>query len=170
MGGRGGRGDGRRGGGGEEGGARSGTEHVAGIIGMGKAAEMAGAALARGEHLRGAERRDAFVARLREEIGGVRLYSSAGDCLWNVVHFSVAGCHSAALRILLDDAGLVCSAGSACMTGSGKGSHVLEAMRIGKDEAAGSLRFSLSFLNTAAELEAAVGLVKVAVAEVREGE
>ncbi|YCM44709.1 cysteine desulfurase family protein [Verrucomicrobiaceae bacterium 227] len=154
-------------GGGQEKGARSGTEHVAGIIGMGKAAEMAQAALLRNEPLKGAARRDAFLASLQENIPGLRLHSSAGPCLWNVINLSVEGCFSAALRILLDDAGLVCSAGSACMTGSHKGSHVLEAMGVAKEEAAGALRLSLSLLNTSAELETAVNLITTAVAEVR---
>jgi len=154
-------------GGGQEGGARSGTEHVAGIIGMGKAAEMAGLALSEGEHLKGAGRRDEFLSCLKNEIEGLRLHSSKGPGLWNVVNFSVEGCFSAALRILLDDAGLVCSAGSACMTGSRKGSHVLEAMGIEKEEAAGALRLSLSLLTTKAELARTVDLIRTAVTEVR---
>jgi cysteine desulfurase len=117
--------------------------------------------------MKGETRRDEFLSRLQTEIEGVRLHSSAGPSLWNVINFSVEGCFSAALRILLDDAGLICSAGSACMTGSHKGSHVLEAMGIDRDEAAGALRLSLSILNTKTELENAVDLIKAAVAEIR---
>jgi cysteine desulfurase len=154
-------------GGGQENGSRSGTEHVAGIIGMGMAAEMARDALLYNKQEKSEAKRNEFLARLQNEISGIQLHSPMNSCLWNVINFSAAGCHSAALRILLDDSGLICSAGSACMTGKNNGSHVLAAMGVSKEEAAGAIRLSLSLLTTSTELHTAVSIIKKVVSQIR---
>jgi cysteine desulfurase len=153
-------------GGGQEGGRRSGTENVAGIVGMGLAAE----AMRRGEqerwgHLAGL--RDAFESILLERVAGVTLN---GDRTWrlpNTSHVSFDGCEAAGLLILLDEAGVACSAGSACMTGKQKPSHVQLAMGIDEALAKSSLRVSFSMLNTAEEAVEVANAVGKAVEKLR---
>jgi cysteine desulfurase len=153
-------------GGGQEGGRRSGTENVAGIVGMGLAAE----AMRRGEqerwgHLAGL--RDAFESILLERVAGVTLN---GDRTWrlpNTSHVSFDGCEAAGLLILLDEAGVACSAGSACMTGKQKPSHVQLAMGIDEARAKSSLRVSFSMLNTAEEAVEVANAVGKAVEKLR---
>lgn len=153
-------------GGGQEGGRRSGTENVAGIVGMGLAAE----AMRRGEqerwgHLAGL--RDAFESILLERVAGVTLN---GDRRWrlpNTSHVSFDGCEAPGLLILLDEAGVACSAGSACMTGKQKPSHVQLAMGIDEALAKSSLRVSFSMLNTAEEAVEVANAVGKAVEKLR---
>jgi cysteine desulfurase len=91
-----------------------------------------------------------------------------GHRLPNTSHLSFAGCEAMDLIQLLDDAGIECSAGSACMAGKIRPSHVQLAM--GMDDARGrsSLRFSFSLMNQAAEAWQAAELIKVAVERMRD--
>ena len=72
------------------------------------------------------------------------------------------------LLLLLDEASLCCSSGSACSTGAVKPSHVMMAMGHTEARAKSSLRFSLSRYNTAAEVDAAIGIVSNAVSKLRQ--
>jgi cysteine desulfurase len=83
------------------------------------------------------------------------------------VHASFDGCEAAGLLILLDEAGVQCSAGSACMTGKQQPSHVQKAMGISDERARSSLRISLSIFTTDEEVEAAADAVAKAVAKLR---
>ncbi len=147
-------------GGGQEGGRRSGTENTAGIVGMGAAAACAMRQI-------DSSVRDAFERRVLELTSGVTVNGDVSFRLPNTSHLSFDGCDAAGLLILLDEAGVACSAGSACMTGKQKPSHVQLAMGIPEARAKSSLRFSFSRLNTIEEALAAAGLVARAVEKLR---
>jgi cysteine desulfurase len=150
-------------GGGQESGRRSGTENTAAIVGMGAAA--ASAMRLAGDSIQ--EFRDAFENKVSAEVPGALVNGDVSHRLPNTSHFSFEGCDAAGLLILLDDAGLACSAGSACMTGKQKPSHVQLAMGIPEGRAKSSLRFSFSRLNTMAEALAAAEMVAKAVGKLR---
>jgi cysteine desulfurase len=154
-------------GGGQEGGRRSGTENVASIIGMGKAAEMMRERLDADGHAGIGEIRDHFEQRLLDEVDGVHVNGSLEHRTKNTSHLAFDDCEAAGLLILLDEYGMACSAGSACMTGKQKPSHVQTAMGIPAKRAKSSLRISFSILTTMEEADAAVEMVKKAVKKLR---
>lgn len=150
-------------GGGQEQGRRSGTENTAGIVGMGAAAAW----IQRGSTAGLGGMRDAFETTVLREIPGVRLNGDIAHRLPNTSHLSFDQCDAAGLLILLDEAGVACSAGSACMTGKQKPSHVQLAMGIPEARAKSSLRISFSRLNTLDEAMTAAGILKKAVEKLR---
>ncbi len=152
-------------GGGQEKDRRSGTENTAGIVGLGKAAELAAARLATGEHP--GALRNAFEAKVVGEVSGVTVNGDLLHRLPGTSHLSFAGCEAAGLLILLDEMGVACSAGSACMTGKQQPSHVQKAMGFSDAKAKSSLRFGFSCLNTMEEATAAAAAVKKAVEKLR---
>ncbi len=154
-------------GGGQEGGRRSGTENTAGIVGLGVAAAIMCKQAAVDEHAALRHLRDAFEAKLLDELVGVTVNGDLGHRLPNTSHVSFDGCEAAGLLILLDEAGIACSAGSACMSGRQRPSHVQVAMGIDETRARSSLRFSFSTLNTMGEAFAAAVMVKRAVEKLR---
>jgi cysteine desulfurase len=85
----------------------------------------------------------------------------------NTSHLSFEGCEAEGLIILLDELGVQCSAGSACMTGKQQPSHVQVAMGIEPTTAKSSLRFSFSRLNSEQEVEPAAKAVIKAVEKLR---
>ncbi|MGB6222757.1 cysteine desulfurase family protein [Haloferula sp.] len=155
-------------GGGQENDRRSGTENVAGIVGMGVAAEMAKARL---DHDRDghatARLRDAFEAKVVEMVQGVTVNGDLLHRLPGTTHLSFDRCEAAGLLILLDDMDVACSAGSACMTGKQQPSHVQKAMGFSDAKAKSSLRFGFSTLNTMEEVEKAAVCVAKAVDKLR---
>lgn len=151
-------------GGGQESGRRSGTENIAGIVGMGAAAESAMRYLAETPAVR---LRDLFETEVLRSTRGVTVNGDVGSRTWNTSHLSFDGCDAAGLLILLDEASIACSAGSACMTGKQKPSHVQIAMGIPEARAKSSLRFSFSRLNTEAEALQAARSVARAVEKLR---
>jgi cysteine desulfurase len=154
-------------GGGQEAGRRSGTENTAGIVGMGAAAVCAMRALAHPlEHPLDALR-DAFETGILAGLSGVTVNGNRAHRLPNTSHLSFDGCDAAGLLILLDEVGVACSAGSACMTGKQRPSHVQLAMGISEALAKSSLRISFSRLSTMAEARAAVEAVTKAVNKLR---
>ncbi|MDQ1394197.1 MAG: cysteine desulfurase [Acidimicrobiaceae bacterium] len=154
-------------GGGQERDRRSGTHNVAGIVGMAAAMQATAA------------ERDATVVRvrrLRDRLAdellritpgstetGDRAAKIAGNC-----HLCFDGIESEALLVLLDDAGVYASAGSACASGAMDPSHVLVAMGIDRRRALGSLRLSLGHTTTDDDVELALKVVPDAVARLRE--
>ena len=154
-------------GGGQEGGRRSGTENTAGIVGLGVAAAIMCKQAAVDEHAALRHLRDAFEAKLLDELAGVTVNGDLGHRLPNTSHLSFDGCEAAGLLILLDEAGIACSAGSACMSGKQRPSHVQVAMGIDEMRARSSLRFSFSTMNTMGEAFAAAVMVKRAVEKLR---
>lgn len=151
-------------GGGQEAGRRSGTENTAGIVGMGAAAACALRYLTEREE---ESPRDVFEAKVLVEVSGVTVNGDLSHRLPNTSHMSFDQCDAAGLLILLDEAGVACAAGSACMTGKQKPSHVQLAMGIPEARAKTSLRISFSRLNTMAEAVAAADTVRQAVEKLR---
>ncbi len=143
-------------GGGQEHGRRSGTENTPGIVGMGAAAARASAGFSDGAV------RDLFERELAANLEGVILNGVGAPRLPNTSHVSIDGCDAAGMLILLDEAGIACSAGSACMTGKSKPSHVQLAMGIGEARAKTSLR--ISFLRDAPEADAREAAERLATA------
>lgn len=152
-------------GGGQESGRRSGTENTASIVAMGAAAGCAKQYLSSEGGLRTI--RDAFEQMVLAEVSGSVANGDPEHRLPNTSHLSFDRCDAAGLLILLDEAGVACSAGSACMTGKQRPSHVQLAMGIPEARAKSSLRLSFSRLNTMDEAIAAAQAVKRAVEKLR---
>lgn len=153
-------------GGGQEHGLRSGTENVPGIIGFGAAARTALRHLEE-DGGRLARMRDSFESRLKAAVPGVTVHSGGMARIPNTSNLAFDGCTAEALMLLLEPAGLLCSAGSACHTLQPMPSHVLTAMGLSDEAVRSSLRFSLSFMTTEEEVEQAAALVASAVRKVR---
>lgn len=145
-------------GGGQERGLRSGTENVAGIVGLGVAVELMKAQDM--DRVRGL--RDAFEQRVRAGVGGV-VNGEGSLRLGTTCSLTFPGVDAAGMLILLDKAGICCSAGSACHTGALHASHVLEAMGLDAAHAASTMRFSFCRDNTMEEVEEAAAAVVAAV-------
>jgi cysteine desulfurase len=153
-------------GGGQERELRSGTHNVAGIVGM-AAAARATVDTRKAVVDRVAPLRDRLVDRLVASIPdavetGDRARKIAGNA-----HVRFRGIESEALLVLLDDAGVCASAGSACASGAMEPSHVLTAIGVDRDEALGSLRLSLGHTTRDADVDRAVAAVTAAVARLR---
>ncbi len=153
-------------GGSQENGRRGGTENTAGIVGMGAAA----AAMRRlsQDHTAPHLMRDTFENKLLTELPGVAINGDPIHRLPNTSHLSFEGCEAVDLIQLLDEAGIECSAGSACMAGKIRPSHVQLAMGLDGARGRSSLRFSFSMLNRPDEALAAASLVKQAVERLRQ--
>ncbi len=154
-------------GGGQEAGRRSGTENTAAIVAMGKAAELAKQALKSGLGDDLLSMRDLFQTLVVEGVSGCTINGATDKRLPNTTHLSFQDCDAAGMLILLDEAGLACSAGSACMTGKRKPSHVQLAMGIPEAMAKTSLRFSFSRFNTVQEASEAAQIVIKSVQKLR---
>jgi len=154
-------------GGGQEAGRRSGTENTAAIVGMGVAAELAQKRLEQPLSPSLADIRDAFETRALQCIEGVTVNGDPAHRLPNTSHLSFQGCDAAGLVILLDEANIQCSAGSACMTGKQQPSHVQLAMGIPAHTAKSSLRFGFSHGHTIEEALMAADALKRAVEKLR---
>lgn len=141
----------------QEGERRGGTANVPAIVGMGRAAELALAGMA--EHVaRVRTLRDSFEAELAPRLPGVRFNGAeaAPGRLPNTSNFILPGegIEAEAMLLLLDQAGVCVSTGSACTTGSIAPSHVLMAMGLTEEEARRTLRVSFSGLNAEADAHA----------------
>lgn len=148
-------------GGGQEGERRSGTENVAGIVGMGVAAVLAERRIADAGKL--AELRDYFEAGVINAIEGVEINGEPANRLPNTSNLSFPGVDGEGLLILLDEAGICCSPGSACSTGAVKPSRIIKAMGFSSSRARSSVRFSLSHLSTREEIDEAIPAIQKAV-------
>jgi cysteine desulfurase len=146
---------------------RAGTENVPGIVGLGKAAELAYAGLERGDDRTMAAKRDRLEkALLQIESSGVN--GQGAPRVPNITNVYFDHIEGEALVIALDLKGLAVSTGAACSSGAIEPSHVLTAMGLRPDRARASLRFSLGKQNTDDELDFAIGLVPETVARLRE--
>lgn len=154
-------------GGSQENGRRGGTENVAGIVGLGKAAELAAKYLAESEcSVR--SMRDRFEKAILESVSGASVNGAGAPRIRNTSSFSFEQIESSAALLLLDRHRICCSAGSACRTGSQEASHVLRAMDPNGDGARRSLRFSFSRFNTEAEIERAIEVVPKTIEKLRQ--
>jgi cysteine desulfurase len=154
-------------GGGQENGRRGGTENVASIVGLGKAAELAFKYLAEGQcNIR--SMRDRFEKFVLEAVNGASVNGAGAARLPNTSSLSFEGIESASVLLLLDRQGICCSAGSACRTGSQEASHVLRAMNPSSDGARRSLRFSLGRFNSGAQIDRAIEVVPKVIEKLRQ--
>ncbi|MEE9568734.1 MAG: cysteine desulfurase NifS [Candidatus Binatia bacterium] len=129
---------------------RSGTENVSGIVGMGKAAELALRDLGKEQ-----ERVRCLRDRLEKSLlaAGCRVNGHREKRLPNTLNVSFEFLEGEAILVLLDEYGICASTGSACTAGSVEPSHVLRAMRVPSNWLQGAVRFSLSHYNTEEEVD-----------------
>ncbi|HEX8915077.1 MAG TPA: aminotransferase class V-fold PLP-dependent enzyme [Humisphaera sp.] len=139
-------------GGPQENGRRGGTENVPGIVGMGRAAELAAAHLP--EMIgRVAAMRDRLEREILQRIAGSAVNGSTAHRLPNTTNIGFPRLEAEAILLLLSEQGVCASAGAACSSGSLEPSHVLRAMGVDEKLAHGSIRFSLSRYTTDAEVD-----------------
>ena len=149
-------------GGAQEDGRRAGTSNTAGIVGFGKAAELAGEGMAE-KSVRITALRDGLVRRILTEIPGSSLNGHPVKRLPGNVNVSFAGISGSELLTLLDGLGICASTGAACSSSSGKPSHVLTAVGKSRTRANGAIRLSLSDETTREEVDAAFRALKESV-------
>jgi cysteine desulfurase len=145
---------------------RAGTENVPGIVGMGKAAELAMASLQDGTVERVSALRDRLEAGILE-IAGTGVNGAGAPRTANTTNIRFEQVEGEALVIALDLKGVAVSGGSACHSGSTEPSHVLMAMGLDKSAARASLRFSLLKTATEADVDLALRVVPQAVEHLR---
>jgi cysteine desulfurase len=148
-------------------GFRPGTENVAGIVGLGKAAGLARAALA-ADSQRISTLRDKLEQGLLSRIPDSRANAVSAPRTPNTCNVTFPGIEGEALIIALDLKGLACSTGAACSSGAVEPSHVLTAIGLPAAEARASIRFSLGRHTTLAEIDAALEIVPPAVVQLRQ--
>ncbi|MBF0459178.1 MAG: cysteine desulfurase NifS [Nitrospirae bacterium] len=154
-------------GGHQENGRRSGTENAASIAGLGKACELAGASL---------NEEAAYLRQLRDKLETAVISSCPGaivngrgtERLPNTSSISFEYIDGEAILMFLDSNGIYAASGSACSSGSGKPSHVLEAMSIPSSAIHGSIRFSLSRYNDASDIERLINVLPDVIKKLRE--
>ena len=153
-------------GGGQEWGLRSGTSNVAGAVGMAEALRIT------------TERRDAEVARiaplrdrlaagLAARVPGCFVNGEPGRKVAGNCHVGFPGVEAETLLVALDRDGLCAAAGSSCTSGATEPSHVLAAMGLSRDAALASIRLSLGYASTDADVDAALDVVPRAVEQLR---
>jgi cysteine desulfurase len=148
-------------------GFRPGTENVAGIVGLGKAAELARRSLAE-DARRISALRDKLQQGLLDRVPQSRANAAAAPRTPNTTNLVFPGVEGEAMLIALDLKGLACSTGAACSSGAVEPSHVLTAIGLPPEEARASLRFSLGRHTTSADIDFALNVVPAAVAHLRE--
>jgi cysteine desulfurase len=145
---------------------RPGTENVPGIVGFGKAAELAKINLeadsARIEILR-----NRLEEVLLNTLPSVRVNGNRSRRVANTTNLAFAAAGGEALVIALDLQGIACSTGAACSSGAVEPSHVLLAIGLSPEEARSSLRFSLGRATTAAEIDRAIAIIPPTVERLR---
>jgi cysteine desulfurase len=148
-------------------GFRPGTENVAAIVGLGKAAELARLSLAK-DAARISGLRDHLEQGLLARVPHSRGNAAGAPRTPNTCNITFPGIEGEALIIALDLRGVACSTGAACSSGAVEPSHVLIAIGLPATEARASIRFSLGRHTTAAEIDAALEIVPAAVAQLRQ--
>ena len=146
-------------GGSQERGKRAGTENVAGIVGMAEALDIAVQEM-RYTRPRLIRLRNYFVERVLHEIAGTRLNGHRYQRLPGNVNFSIRGVDATALLVLMEEEGICASAGSACNTGQTRISHVIEAIHVPEDYAAGSIRFTMGRATSRLEVDQTIEALK----------
>jgi cysteine desulfurase len=147
-------------------GHRPGTENVAGIVGLGKAAELARLELEKDAN-RIAGLRDALEQGLLARVADCKVNAAHALRTPNTSNMVFPGIEGEALLIALDLKGVACSTGAACSSGAVEPSHVLTGIGLAAAEARATIRFSLGRGTTEAEIAAALEIVPAAVAQLR---
>lgn len=145
---------------------RPGTENVPGIVGFGKAAELARVKLAE-DSARIAALRDRLEMALLERIPGALVNGDRERRVPNTTNITFRGAGGEAMLIALDLQGIACSTGAACSSGSTEPSHVLLASGLLHDDARSSLRFSLGRATTPEEIDYAIATIPAVVEKIR---
>lgn len=145
---------------------RAGTENVPGIVGLGKAAELAGQEMGK-ETERLAYLRDKLIKGLEKKVDHIRLNGHPTKRLPNNVNVSVDFVEGESMILNLDLEGICASTGSACSSASLEPSHVLLALGFSPEQAHGSLRFTLGKENTEADIERVLAVLPGIVAKLR---
>jgi cysteine desulfurase len=146
---------------------RPGTENVAGIVGLGKAAELARARLAE-ESPRVSALRDRLEAGVLARVPATKVNGGLVPRVPGTTNIAFSFVEGESLVIALDLKGLACSTGAACSSGAVEPSHVLTAIGLAPADARASLRFSLGRSNTAEEVDGALEIISGAVERLRE--
>ncbi|UFS69781.1 IscS subfamily cysteine desulfurase [Geomonas sp. RF6] len=154
-------------GGGQERGLRAGTENVPGIVGFGRAVELAVQRLFGNEHERVAQLRDRLEKELMELVPRARRNGPAVERLPNTLSMTLGDIRGESLVLLLDRRGVAFSSGSACKSGNPDPSHVLLAMGLTPEEAHCSVRFSLGAGTTEEEIDYVVESLREVLRETR---
>ncbi len=147
-------------------GFRPGTENVAGIVGLGKAAELARVSFEK-DAARISHMRDTLEQGILTRVPDSRVNSANAPRTPNTSNVLFPGLEGEALVIALDLKGLACSTGAACSSGAVEPSHVLTAIGLPASEARASIRFSLGRHTTESEIATALQLIPAAVAQLR---
>lgn len=153
-------------GGSQERGRRAGTYNVPGIAGLGTAAKLAMENMAKRAE-KEKELRDYFIDRISAEIPYTVLNGHRKDRLPNNINFCFRFVEGESVLIMLDQAGICASSGSACTSGAIDPSHVLRAIGLNDEMAHESLRLTLSYENTKEEIDTVVGELKRIVERLR---
>ncbi len=154
-------------GGHQEKGRRAGTENVPGIVGMGKAAEMAGTHLEDlGTRVR--QLRDRLEEALLEAVPRAMVNGGRAERLPNTASIAFEFVEGEAILLMMNEVGICASSGSACTSGSLEPSHVLRAMGVPFTAAHGSIRFSLSHYTTEDEINFIIDKMPAIIARLRE--
>lgn len=147
---------------------RAGTENVAGIVGLGKAAELALAGFINGKIEQMAAMRDRLESSVLAATEASGVNGQGAPRVPNTTNIYFDHIEGEALIIALDLKGLAVSTGAACSSGATEPSHVLTAMNLTPERARASIRFSLGSQNTEEEIDFAVGIVPETVARLRD--
>jgi cysteine desulfurase len=153
-------------GGGHEGGLRSGTENVAGIVGLATALKLA-EERRQAESLRVAELRDRLVEGVLSSVGHCRLLGHPDQRLPNNASIAFEYVEGEGILVGLDLEGIAASSGSACSTGSSEPSHVATAMGVPPEVARGSIRMTLGRENTEEDVERVLEVLPAIVERLR---
>ncbi|OGW90202.1 MAG: cysteine desulfurase NifS [Omnitrophica bacterium RIFCSPLOWO2_01_FULL_50_24] len=146
---------------------RAGTENVAGIIGLSRALELA-VSHVKTDATRVASLRDRLESALASQIAESFVNGKSESRIPNTTNITIPGIESETFLIRLSERGIAASSGSACLTGAVEPSHVLAAMGRSRQEALGSVRFSLSRYTTSEDIDFTIGVVPKLVRELRE--
>ena len=147
---------------------RAGTENVPGIVGLGKAAQMAKAAFERGDDKKLSAMRDRLQQGILGQVDEAGINGQDAPRVPNTTNIYFDHVDSEAMVIALDLKGLAVSGGAACSSGATEPSHVLVAMGLRPDQARASIRFSLGKQTVAEDIDFAISLVPEVVARQRE--
>jgi cysteine desulfurase len=147
---------------------RAGTENVPGIVGLGKAAQIAKEALDRGDDQKVAALRDGLQRGILTQVEEAGVNGDGAARVPNTTNIHFDHIDGEAMVIALDLKGLAVSTGAACSSGAIEPSHVLVAMGLRNDQARASIRFSLGKQTVAEDIDVALALVPEVVARLRE--
>jgi cysteine desulfurase len=147
---------------------RAGTENVAGIVALGRAAELSVQSFQRGDDKKMSKMRDRLQQGILAQVEEAGVNGATAPHVPNTTNIFFDHIEGESLVIALDLKGLAVSTGSACSSGAIEPSHVLIAMGLPSHRARASLRFSLGKQNTDEEIDVALALVPETVARLRE--